>query len=254
MNCEQFQDLLSAHLDAELDPAATLQLRLHLAGCAACTADYARLLALRTRIRTQATRYAAPAQLKHRLHAALKAQQPRRLASWPWAWINLALAGASSAALAVTLALYLAQPSDSERLNQELVASHFRSLMPDHLADVASSDEHTVKPWFSGKLDFSPPVPDLAQQGFALIGGRVDYVGTRPVAALAYRHRKHVLNLYLWPDQSRRETAPHATSMQGFQLLHWSQAGMHYAAVSDMNAADLEQFAHQVGAQRERAE
>ena len=272
MSCEQYQDLMSGYLDAELDPAATLEVGLHLASCAACTGELARLRSVHAAIGEHATHYTAPAHLKHRIHTALmdhqehqqrqahqdqQAQRARQtlrrtLAPLPWAWINLAIAGACSAAFAVTLALYLARPTDMERLNQDIVASHFRSLMPDHLADVASSDEHTVKPWFAGKLDFSPPVVDLAQQGFALIGGRVDYVNARPVAALAYRHRKHVLNLYLWPDQTQREAPPHATSMQGFQLLHWTQAGMHYAAVSDMNAADLGQFARQLASQSGR--
>ena len=265
MRCEQYQDLMSGYLDAELDPAATLDVGLHLASCAACTGELARLRSVQAAIGKHATRHAAPAHLKHRIRTALREHQEhqerqeqsgrrawrRSLAALPWAWINLAFGAAASAAFAVTLALYLARPTDTERLNEDIVASHFRSLMPDHLADVASSDEHTVKPWFAGKLDFSPPVVDLAQQGFALIGGRVDYVNARPVAALAYRHRKHVLNLYLWPDKAQREAAPHAASMQGFQLLHWTQAGMHYAAVSDMNAADLGQFARQLKARNE---
>ncbi len=245
MNCSDFLATMSAELDGELDAATALRMREHGGACAGCHAAYAQLGALRATLRQHATQYAAPAQLRSRIRAAVRAEQTprRRLAALPWAWINLAAAGVAGAAWALTLALYLAQPSAGERLDQELVASHFRSLMPDHLADVASSDQHTVKPWFSGRLDFSPPVVDLKQQGYALVGGRLDYIGQRPVAALAYRHRAHVLNLYLWPEPAPRDAAPHASASAGFHLLQWRQGGMHYTAVSDMNAQDLSQFA-----------
>jgi anti-sigma factor RsiW len=114
--------------------------------------------------------------------------------------------------------------------------------MADHLADVASSDQHTVKPWFSGKLDFSPTVVDFAQQGFPLIGGRLDYLNQRPVAALAYRHRQHVVNLFVWPDKTRRDAPQQIVSRQGYQLIHWTEAGMCYWVISDMNIQDLSEF------------
>ncbi|MBA5639153.1 anti-sigma factor [Duganella sp. LX20W] len=279
MECTQSQHWMAAWLDGELDPAGALQLESHLAGCAACRAALAQLKALRSAVAQEATRHAAPPHLRQRISAALQQQERRqeqeqqrrqeqrlreqvqvqeqeqqpqaqpparrtaRFPRWPWAWINLGAAVASTAAFAVTLALYLAQPSPTEQLDQELVASHFRSLMPDHLTDVASTDQHTVKPWFAGKLDFAPPVTDLAPQGYALIGGRLDYIGQRPVAALAYRHRKHVLNLYVWPVATARATAPQASARQGYQLLHWTRNGMQYAAISDMGAPDLAQFA-----------
>jgi anti-sigma factor RsiW len=185
--------------------------------------------------------------LRHQEQAPPAAAQPARhwktrLRQLRWAWINLGLAGASLAACALTLSLYLAQPSDRERLEQEIVASHFRSLMPDHLADVASSDQHTVKPWFAGKLDFSPPVIDLAARGFPLLGGRLDYIGQRPVAALAYGRHKHLVNLYLWPEVPGGDSAPVATTRQGFHLLSWRQGGMRYIAVSDMGGPDMNEF------------
>ena len=252
MECHQSRDFMSAYLDGELDASIAQQMHLHLAGCPACKAHSEELLGLRSTIRQHGTRHAAPAHLQYRIQAALRASAPARrrpLASLPWSWINLAMAGASSAAFAVVLSLYLALPSSSELLDQDLVASHFRSLMPDHLADVVSTDQHTVKPWFAGKLDFSPPVYDLAQQGFALIGGRLDYINGRPVAALAYRHRLHVVNLYSWPEQKQRGALPSAASRQGYQVLHWTQMGMHFAAVSDMNAQDVAEFARQIRAQ-----
>jgi anti-sigma factor RsiW len=240
--------MMSAYLDDELGAADLHQMEGHLASCAACQAALAELRALQDKIATRATRHAAPEHLKHRIHAALRAERPRQAhapgqRAWPWAWINLGLAGAATAAFAVTLTLYLGQPSANELMDQELVASHFRALMQDHLADVASTDQHTVKPWFAGKLDFSPPVYDLAAQGYALVGGRLDYLQRRPVAALAYRHRQHIMNLYVWPDASGRDSAPRAATRQGFHLLRWSQDGMQYSAVSDMNPQDLAEFA-----------
>jgi anti-sigma factor RsiW len=235
---------MQAYLDDELDAVAAAQMSNHLLTCTDCGAAFAELQALRTAIEWHGTRYRAPLRLQERVRASLRGGQPKRriLASWPWAWINLAAAAVSSAALAVTLALYLAQPTPAERLNGEIVASHFRSLMSGHLADVVSSDQHTVKPWFGGKLDFSPPVYDLGAEGFALTGGRVDYVAGRPVAVLPYLHRKHVLDLYVWPAPHMRDSGVHASSFQGFQLLSWTQDQIHFVAISDMNAQDLARF------------
>ena len=179
----------------------------------------------------------------------MKTPRRRQWAQLPWPWINLALAAASTAAFAVTLALYLSVPSDAERLDQEIVASHFRSLMPDHLADVASSDQHTVKPWFSGKLNFSPPVVDLAQAGFPLVGGRLDYIKERPVAALTHRRDQHVLNLYVWRDKAQREAPRRLTVKQGHHLIRWSRSGMEYRLISDLNVPELMDFERQFMAQ-----
>jgi anti-sigma factor RsiW len=249
MECKHSQDWMSAYLDAELDPSATLQLEMHLAGCGQGEAALAQLQALRAAIARDGTRYAAPAHLKHRIGAAIREQRQPRRARAPFAgrlaWLSAGVAGLSTAAFAVMLALYLHQPSPNEQLDQELVASHFRSLMPNHLADVASTDQHTVKPWFAGKLDFSPPVVDLAPQGFALIGGRLDYLNQRPVAAMVYQHRKHILNLYVCPAAGG-DAAPRAGSRQGFPLLRWRQGGMQYSAVSDMNPEDLSEFGRQL--------
>ncbi|MDL2357623.1 MAG: anti-sigma factor [Pseudomonadota bacterium] len=246
MECTHSQQWMAAYLDGELDASATLQLELHLAGCAQCDAALAQLQALRARVAQEGSRYRAPEHLKHRIRSALREQQPRprpplrasRAALWRWFGPGAGAVG--TAAFAVTLALYLQQPSPAERLEQELVASHVRALMPNHLADVASTDMHTVKPWFAGKLDFSPPVIDLAQQGYALVGGRLDYVAERPVAAMVYQHRKHILNLYVWPAAG--DAAARADSRQGYQLLRWRQQGMQFAAVSDIGAADLAAF------------
>jgi len=265
MECKQSQEYMSAYLDGELGPSESAQLSAHLEECRQCRSMQDELRALRALVAGGATRYAAPEHLKHRIRAAIKTEQQREAATrapvragareraggftrWPWAWINLGLTGLSTAAFAVTLTLYLQQPSGEDQLEQELVASHFRALMPDHLSDVVSTDQHTVKPWFAGKLDYSPPVYDLAQQGFPLIGGRLDYVNHRPVAAMAYQHRKHILNLYVWPvggksAQATTTSTPRATSHQGFQMVRWRQGDMEFSAISDVNGQDLAEFA-----------
>jgi mycothiol system anti-sigma-R factor len=257
MDCKQTHDALSAYVDAELDATAAMQLARHVDDCPACRKALEQMQALRAQVAQQATRYAAPEHLKRRIRAALAAEQAtqaargaaRRPPRWNWAWINLGLAALSTTAFAVTLAIHLGQPSSSELMEQELMSSHFRALMPDHLADVASTDQHTVKPWFAGKLDYSPPVYDLAAQGYPLTGGRLDYLHGRTVAALAYRHKLHVIDLYVWPAQAG-DSAPQASSRQGFQLLRWRQGGMQFEAVSDINATDLASFASQLRAMR----
>jgi anti-sigma factor RsiW len=280
MDCKEAQESLSAYADAELDATSAMQIAAHVESCAACRGALEQLQELRAQVAQQATRYTAPPHLRQRIQQALAAEarlaqgelataapaaaappvasappiaeiapprpprpaQPARQPGWRWAWINLGLAGLSTTAFAVTLALYLAQPSPADQLEQELVSSHFRALMPDHLADVASTDQHTVKPWFAGKLDYSPPVHDLAAQGYALIGGRLDYVQGRTVAALSYRHKQHIVELYVWPAPAG-DAAPSASSRQGFHLLHWRQDGMQYEAISDINPQDLQAFA-----------
>ncbi|MDB5991163.1 MAG: anti-sigma factor [Herbaspirillum sp.] len=274
MNCNESQSLMSAYLDHELDAPAMADYAAHLASCQACSTAFEHLSNLQATVRSNAEAYAAPDSLRTRILSDLgtgklvnesvdesanefankpakgaENKSPRRtfnifagFNAWPWGRINFGIASLCSVAFAVTLALYLQAPSETDFLDREIVATHFRSLQVDHLADVASSDRHTVKPWFSGKLDYSPPVVDLAQDGYALIGGRLDYLQQRSVAGLAYRHGKHLLNLFVWPDQTGHDTVGKLTSVHGFQLLRWSHGGMAYTAVSDMSADELLAF------------
>jgi anti-sigma factor RsiW len=158
-------------------------------------------------------------------------------------WISAAV-GAMAVVVAVVIAgPMLSRRSSSSQIAQEVVSAHIRSLMANHLTDVSSSDQHTVKPWFAGKLDFSPPVVDLKDDDFPLVGGRLDYAGNRPVAALAYRRGGHVINLFAWPSTSNADVAEAFDSRQGFNVLSWSHAGTTYWVVSDLNATELRQFA-----------
>ena len=156
----------------------------------------------------------------------------------------LAVAAAILVALVLTWKMLpnLRGPSESDVLAEEVIASHVRSLQPNHLMDVQSTDQHTVKPWFNGKLDYSPAVKDPAADGFPLVGGRLDYVDHRNVAALVYKRNLHLINVYEWPDESGDEKAPRSKSIQGYNMLFWEQNGMYFCAVSDLNAGELRQF------------
>lgn len=134
-------------------------------------------------------------------------------------------------------------PSHEEMITREIVAGHVRSLMANHLSDVTSTDQHTVKPWFDGKLDFAPPVVNLASAGFPLVGGRLDFVDGRPVAALVYQRRLHFINLFIWPSTERQESSVVLQSREGYNILHWTRGGMTFWAISDVSADDLRSFA-----------
>lgn len=246
--CEEARPLLAAYVDAELDAAGTLRLESHLAGCPACAAEAAGLRALRVHVRS-APYHRAPAGLREALALRLSAEvpEPPPVAATPPrrrapAWSRWALPLAASLALAAGIDTWLALQRAQGALDGELIAGHVRSLQAGHLEDVASTDQHTVKPWFAGRLDYSPPVHDLGAQDFPLDGGRLDYLGGRNVAALVYRHRKHIINLYVWPAADGAGTASD-TTRDGYNLVAWSAGGMHWCAVSDVNAAELRQFA-----------
>lgn len=204
-------------------------------------------------IKAKATRYEAPPEL--RAHLVKAVQQSARLSDashgvsrWSaWReWLRPSLAFACGLLVSVALLRVFPQVDEQEHLVQDLVAGHVRSLMVAHLSDVVSSDQHTVKPWFTGKLDFSPPVSDLAREGFPLVGGRLDYMEQRAVAALVYQHRLHTINLFVWPASSSSGAATRAkmpAPRQGFNLVHWTASGLQFWAVSDISPEDLQIFA-----------
>jgi anti-sigma factor RsiW len=194
------------------------------------------------------TRYKAPPGLKRRIRYML-AQPPRTgwfgaaRASWN-RWVPVGASFACGALLAVSVMTYRAgMTADEGPIESQVVASHVRSLMDKHLMDVASTDQHTVKPWFSGKLDYAPPVIDLAEDGFPLVGGRLDYVDDRPVAALVYRRRGHIINVFVLPEHDARGPDSGLTADHGYQVARWNQAGMRFWAVSDVSRDEMQKFA-----------
>jgi anti-sigma factor RsiW len=244
MSCGDTRELIHGYVDGEVDLAKSLEIEAHLKSCHDCSQTYQGIRDLRSALSRGALRFEPPNNLETRLRSALRQESKPDTNSWflRWRWV---MAGASLVAAAIviwTIAAILARPSAGDLLAQEIVASHVRSLMADHLTDVPSSDQHTVKPWFDGKLDFSPPVKDLSPQGFVLTGGRLDYIGNRPVAALVYQRRQHLINLFVWPSTEAPATSEKASVRQGYNLIRWSNAGMAYWVVSDLNLAELQQF------------
>lgn len=268
MDCEQATDLMDCYLDGELDPITSQAIEQHLRDCYNCEQAYKAHTALTHAISRGAPYYKAPRELRERIQSSLRAEiaeqpprtvapdaRPQRATKQPepksilfgssWNWLPLAAAIVFAAIIAWNFLPSLQRPDAEQFLATQLIASHVRSLMANHLSDVASSDQHTVKPWLDAKLDFAPPVVDLTNAGFPLVGGRLDYLDNRAVAALIYQRRKHFINLFVWPasDASRR-TAAKEISRQGYHLLHWIEGDFNYWAVSDVNKEDLQNFQH----------
>jgi anti-sigma factor RsiW len=248
VNCKETQEVIHGYLDGELDVVHNLAVEQHLQECAVCARSFQGLESLRKVMASRSLYFEAPKGLEKRLRSAVRQQSKAEPPRWSWRWVSAwgwpgALAPLAAAAVVLLIAIPLVMRTSMEdRLSQEIVSAHVRSLMASHLTDVASTDQHTVKPWFNGKLPFSPPVTDLAAQGFPLIGGRLDYVENHPVAALVYQHRKHFLNLFVWPSTRVWNTAEQFRTQQGYNTIHWSQGGMDYWAVSDMNQGNLQDF------------
>ncbi len=246
MNCQEIQQLKHASADGELDALRSVEVERHLRQCAACSTAFENVKQMKTAITTGGLYFKAPASLESRIRAALPAREKQHPATSPafnWQWLKWSIALGSTAAIAVLLTVTALNTPENERLAQEVSAGHVRSLMAGHLMDVASTDQHTVKPWFDGKLDFAPPVADLANEGFPLTGGRLDYLDKRPVAALVYQRQKHVINLFVWPSSPGDSSGEKSFVRNGYNLVHWHQGGMTCWAVSDLNVEDLGSFA-----------
>jgi anti-sigma factor RsiW len=239
----EVQKLLPAYLDQELGIIDALAVERHLETCAECGRELDEQRSGSMRTRDGAAYFDAPPSLRAHIVAALPAKPPPRMRqAWLESWWPQAVAAISVLlALAWGVSTYRAVPSPQQRLTEELVASHVRSLQVDHLADIASSDQHTVKPWFIGKVNFAPPVTDLTPQGFPLVGGRLDYLDGRDVAVLVYRRSRHPINLFIWPGAGLPVT-PQTKQTQGYNLIRWSEGGMNFSAVSDVSEKDLAQF------------
>jgi anti-sigma factor RsiW len=245
LNCQETQKLLHAYVDGELDLVKNLEIEEHLQQCSACAQAHQSLEALRAAIRSQCSRYQPSTQLQARIRLAVRVagRDGSRRRTVRLGWLAVAASFLFLAIVAWSLIGLIAGRTAPPVLTEELLASHIRSqMLPAHLVDVESSDRHTVKPWFEGKLDFSPQVPDLADEGFKLLGGRLDYLSHRPVAALVYQRRKHLINLFIWASAQPSNSTVSLSTRQGFHLLFWSDSGMTYWAVSDLNESELRHF------------
>lgn len=247
MNCSEIRTLSHAFADRELDVVRSAEIEQHLSDCHACAQEVANIRALSSALKSPQFYFRAPANLSSAIRASTAgksnaAQSPRRSADQARPWTNWLRWLILAAAAAIVFLAVIFVPSGNSRLTEEAVASHVRSMMANHLADVASSDQHTVKPWFDGKIDFAPPIVDLAAQGFPLVGGRLDYLQNRPVAAAIYRRQKHLINLFVWPAADNRNRRKKVSAARGYNVISWEASGMIYCAVSDLNAAELREF------------
>jgi len=265
MNCEQAIKLIDGYLDGELDPIASQAIEQHLRECHNCDQAYKTHGSLIRAIGNATPYFKASAELRERIQSSLRKEttgdpvrngvrgaqvlfhkrerEPRSILSeTPWNWLGLAAALIFAAIIIFNVVPRLQRPGADQFLATQLIASHVRSLMANHLTDVASSDQHTVKPWLDAKLDFAPPVVDLSSDGFPLVGGRLDYLDNRPVAALIYQRRKHFINLFVWPTGADTARSTKAMTREGYQLLHWKDSDFNYWAVSDVNEKELQEF------------
>jgi anti-sigma factor RsiW len=248
MRCADCLPMIDALVDHELPPEEERELRAHIEGCVDCARELALVVDVSRAAREGLVRHQAPDVLKARIRAAVSgasgvndSADEERLARSPLRrYLRLAAAGVVIAAASSALTFAALRHGAPESTESELLASHIRSLMPGHLTDVASTNQHQVKPWFNGRLDLSPTVPNLDSLGFPLLGGRLDYVAGRRVAAVVYGRRQHVINVYSWPAGSHDR--PRAAAAQGYNMEEWQAAGVEYWAVSDLNRPELDEF------------
>ncbi len=238
MDCTEVRRLIDAYVDGELDLVRHTEIDSHLEQCAGCRARVEARRAVQSTVREAAPYFRAPQTLGLRVRQRVGV---RPSSTWRAVVVPALAAGLILCLGSAVVWLLRTRPAENDLLARDIVSSHIRSLMPGHLADVPSSDQHTVKPWFDGRADFSPPVPDLASQGFPLVGGRLDYVDGQTVAALVYRRRQHVINVFVWPSASPsgiEELRPR----HGYNLFRWAAGGNAFWAISDLNSGELRQF------------
>jgi anti-sigma factor RsiW len=247
MNCDDAEILLHALIDGELDASHAREVEAHIETCPRCAAELAAYRQMREAMTKADLRYTAPASLRQRIDSALPkpaaaSSNLTPLASRRSVLRGFALGSAVSALAATLLVAVVVRHDDQQLIESEIVSAHLRSLQPNHLIDVASTDQHTVKPWFNGKLDVSPPVIDLTAQGFTLIGGRLDYVDARAIGAVVYKRRAHVINLFVAQTANAAHRPAKIETIQGFNIRSWSDRGLNYWAVSDIGSDELAEF------------
>jgi anti-sigma factor RsiW len=244
MTCDEARILIHALIDGELDAGHAREVEAHIATCSNCAAELAAWREMSKAIAGADLRYTAPPALRRRIEAALPQAQTQIQAAPSRRAVlrGFAMGSAVSAIAATGIVAIVLRGDDEQRITSEIVSAHLRSLQAGHLTDVISTDQHTVKPWFNGKLDVAPPVIDLTAQGFTLIGGRLDYVDARPIGAIVYRRRLHVINLFVAQTASTERRAAKTETFQGFNVRSWSEGGLNYWAVSDLAADELAEF------------
>jgi anti-sigma factor RsiW len=247
MTCAESEILLHALLDGELDAGHAREVEAHLADCLHCAAQFRAYRGMQQAMSAARLRYTAPAGLRHRIEMTLpKAPAPvraRARAASRWSMLKgFAMGTALSTAIAASLVIGVIGTDQDQHVLGDVLSAHVRSLQGNHLTDVQTSDQHTVKPWFNGKLDLSPPVVDLTAQGFTLIGGRLDYVDGKDVASIVYQRRKHVINLFVTQAAGSEQHGTRLDTMQGFNIRRWTAQGLEFFAVSDINADELQEF------------
>jgi anti-sigma factor RsiW len=245
MNCDEARRLIAAYNDGELDLVRSLEVEEHLGSCGVCAAARENMRTLKQAARS--AYFQAPDGLRESVLAAARAADPIPqnvvVSRAPRFWIATGLALAAGVLLGFFAGQIRVRDASERTLLAALTDSHVRSLIGTHLTDVISSDQHTVRPWFEGKLDFAPPVEDLSGQGFPLVGGRVEYIDGRSVAALVYERRKHFINLFVWPSGPGNQEVKGEKPQRGYNIVRWRAAGMNYSAVSEIAEDDLRKFA-----------
>jgi anti-sigma factor RsiW len=243
MTCHEAGSLLHARLDNELDMAGSASIDLHLSECRACAAQYAALQNLHDEIAGADLAYAPGGALERNLAARFLGERKSPFRFWSGSWLNASVMTAAAIGVVMLLSIPMLRiNTETDAIAAEILDNHLRALQAVHQVDVPSSDQHTVKPWFQGKTDFSPPVPDLAKEDFILIGGRLEVVHQQPAAAIVYRRRQHIINLYVSPSPGADSKAK-LRELGGYHMLHWMQNNMSYWAVSDVDTTDLRTFA-----------
>jgi anti-sigma factor RsiW len=241
MSCAEAEIMLHALLDGELDAGHAREVESHLEICPRCAAQLRAFRELQQAMPAAQLGFTAPMSLRRRIEAALPSP-PARMSSRRSVLKGFAMGSAFSTAVAATLVVAVIRTDQDQRALGDALSAHLRSLQGDHLTDVQTSDQHTVKPWFNGKLDLAPPVVDLTAQGFRLIGGRLDYIDGRAVAAIVYRRRTHVINLFIAQGADSERGGVKLEKVQGFNIRRWNAHGLEFWAVSDIDAGELQEF------------
>jgi anti-sigma factor RsiW len=257
-NCDDYETLLHALADGELDAGHARDVEAHVAGCAGCAERLKSIRAMRNAMASASLKETAPAHLRSRIEAMFPAPAPAFAPAAAkdgtlYRWWRTFLGGftigtALSAAVAATLVIGVFRTDQNQQVADEVVSAHIRSLQAGHLMDVVTSDQHTVKPWFNGKLDVAPPVIDLTAEGFTLLGGRLDYIDGEQVASVIYQRRKHVINLFVAQRLGAARASVMSETIQGYNVRHWSQQGLDFWAVSDLAGDELDEFVQKISA------